>query len=991
MKTKTLTSHALRVLFLLMLCTLASNNAAWGVTYYSVNSGNWQSSNKWSLTSGGSDCGGCTPGATDDVVIEGGQTINITASGASVNNITIGNSSTLTMGTLTMGNNSDLNISGDFTNNGTFTASASSIITFQGANTQNITGATTFNNLTINKTTTNNAVNVNNFIAMMGTLTLTDGLLVANNSEIRLTGAFNAQLAGAPFGLTNHIVTTSPNGKIVRENVSISAGDTELVFPVSAAITGYTPISITNTSTSTINYGNIAVGVRASGTAIPALSTYVNSIWNIAISGSTNAVMTFGWNNATNLVGVLPNTTTVKQSNGVTTPVWTPITTTPYTLLAPSITAIVPAGTGINRDFAIFALAATVPSTTFASFASGNWADGANWAVSPNLTISCNCLPLANADITIRTGHTVTVNLVGDIATGISVDIENGGTLSLESTLTSAFTLLNLNAVAGAKIIAKNNFLPIVTTDNTFATANTTVVFAGNTAFPIPIGFVGFTTAGYQNLTISGTNIKTLSNDIVVNGTLVINNNATLDAGANRQITLKKNLMNNGSFVARNGTVMLMGSNAQIIEGASILPVFYTLSINNSNNVTLNNPIAVAGTLTLTNGKLITNAAITLTNIPSSQLGITFGTNNYIVTNAPNGKLIRNGLLTATAYPFPIGTSAKYTPVIITGTNGVANISASVVAASGVGLGNPVGFVPYIWNIYETAQTAVILNAQFNWNVGDAVGLTPATKAQRLQGVPQAWTLGQSNYVTTSPNEIIVTNVALTSNADRQFAVFVPLVTPVVVIPLAPVVPLAVPNTNIRFVPIVQNDPNMVEFSWSPVVGAQSYEMHIGTYVNNLMVWKASITSGFVVSPSLITYQNKNIEYDVITYYSVRAIAGASASNSNSNWSNSVVIFVSSFNNPATALNTEIENEIKLFPNPTSEAFVVNTENINDSFFKDNNITFVLMDMAGKNVLTDKTTQGLPYKMSLESVPSALYYLKIIGKEGTIVKKISKK
>ena len=144
MKTKILVNNTLRVLFLLMLCTLASNNTAWGITYYSIDSGNWQSSNKWSLTSGGSSCGNCTPGAADDVVIEGGQTINITASGASVNNITIGNSSTLTMGTLTMGNNSDLNVNGNFTNNGTFTASASSIVTFQGANTQSIIGVTTF-------------------------------------------------------------------------------------------------------------------------------------------------------------------------------------------------------------------------------------------------------------------------------------------------------------------------------------------------------------------------------------------------------------------------------------------------------------------------------------------------------------------------------------------------------------------------------------------------------------------------------------------------------------------------------------------------------------------------------------------------------------------------------------------------------------------------------------------------------------------------------
>ena len=974
-----ITNHTLRMLFLLILGTLASNNTALAATYYSVDSGNWQSSNKWSLISGGSSCGSCTPGATDNAIIENGQTINITGSGADVNNITISISSTLTMSS-----SGDLNVNGNFINNGTFSVGSNSTVTFQGANTQSITGITTFNDLIINKTTANNTVVLNNNIIVEKTLTLTAGLLVTQNNEISLNGAFNDQLDGAPFGLTNHVVT-SANGKFLREDVSISAGITAVVFPISATTTDYAPLSITNNTTSTINYGNITAGVRASGTAIPALSVFVNSIWNIAISGSTAAIMTFSWNNATNLVGVLPSTTTVKQSNGAPTPVWTPISTTPYVLLAPSITAIVPAGTGINRDFAVFAVTATLPSTIFVSLVSGNWANGANWATSPNLTISCNCLPLANADITIRTGHTLTVNLVGDVASGISVTIENGGTLSLETTVISAFTLLNLNAVAGAKIIAKNNVLPIVTNTNTFATANTTVVFAGNTAFSVPVGFIGFETDGYQNLSISGTNAKTLSNDIVINGTLLIDNNATLDAGTNRQITLKKNWTNNGTFVARNGIITLVGANTQTIEGTSVSPTFYTLLINNSNNVTLNNAVAVAGTFTLTNGKLIANAAIKLTNIPSSQLGITFGTNNYVVTNAPNGRLIRNGLLTTTAYSFPIGTDTKYTPATITTTNAIANISASVVAATSIGLGNPVGFVPYIWHIYETAQTPLTLTAKFNWNVGDATGLTPDTKAQRLQGTPQAWTQAQSNYFTTSPNEISVTNVALTSSADRQFAVFVALAP---IVPPVPLPQLATPNTNIKFVGINENNPNMVEFSWLPVVGAQGYEIRLGTNENNIMVWKTAMIMGFITNPLLISYQNKNIEYDVTTYYSVKATATTGASNSG--WSSPAVIFVSSINDPTTALNTDIQNQIKLSPNPTNGFFMLNWGDVYGSFFKDNHITFILTDATGKVFLTDTTTQGFPYKMSLESVPSALYYLKIVGKEGIVVKKISK-
>ncbi len=139
--------------------------------------GNWSATTTW--------VGGVVPGPTDDVTIVGGSTVTVDAA-AACKSITIS-------GTLSFSAGINLDVNGNWTNNGTFNASTGSV-TFKGATSNTINGSspTSFNNIIVNKGTDITSVleaNGAGAITNTGNITITNGLFKMTTGTFQFNAA----------------------------------------------------------------------------------------------------------------------------------------------------------------------------------------------------------------------------------------------------------------------------------------------------------------------------------------------------------------------------------------------------------------------------------------------------------------------------------------------------------------------------------------------------------------------------------------------------------------------------------------------------------------------------------------------------------------------------------------------------------------------------------------------------------------------------------
>ena len=243
------------------------------------------------------------------------------------------------------------NLSGVWTNNGTFTQSTSTV-TFTGTSaTQAIggTSATTFNNLVINKGS--NDLTVNTSPTVNGTLTFTKGRLITGANVVSLGTAGTIATPSA----TSYVIGNFRKNYAAAANFSYFAGNN---FPVGDA-TGYTPVNISAGTTTTAGSLTVAtftpdhpqVTTPIASTGIAATQS-VNRYWrftNAGLTVGTALTSTFTFVAGDLDAGAATASFLVQRYDGTN---WNPTTLVAANALNTQVSNITPLTTGSN-DFAI--------------------------------------------------------------------------------------------------------------------------------------------------------------------------------------------------------------------------------------------------------------------------------------------------------------------------------------------------------------------------------------------------------------------------------------------------------------------------------------------------------------------------------------------------------------------------------------------------------------------------------------------------------------
>ena len=470
---------------------------------------------EWSATGAGTI--GSTVGYPNNVQLSGNTTLNLGANSgtgtarALAGSLTIDSGSIFEMsatagnamtqaatvagsvtnnGTLRLSGSSggDINVGGNWSLTGTFTPN-NRTVTFNGSSAQTITGATTFDYLTMNNSA---GLTLNNACIVNQVLTLTAGKITTTAANL-LTLANNTTDAN---GLSGGSSTSFINGPLAR---AYSTGISKN-FPLGDGTANYVPVSVNITTLSGTPTVTVTPNVpSAFGGSTPASTTLFGiRNWNVVSSIAGPQTITLGVNNT----GFTPSGTgQLIQYNGTaTTPLTTTFGSSTYSaanialgtttlqfalgdFVTPSITAGTVTGFGNQQVNTTSTTKTYSLSGASLSPASGNITvtppanfevspNGSTWTANPSsLNVAYSGGALSSTTISVRFKPTAVTSYSGNITYsggGVSspptTALSGTGTALAEPTLSAAVSLpstinltIGLNTAGNNVVVVYNN------------------------------------------------------------------------------------------------------------------------------------------------------------------------------------------------------------------------------------------------------------------------------------------------------------------------------------------------------------------------------------------------------------------------------------------------------------------------------------------------------------------------------------------------------
>ncbi|BCK88565.1 hypothetical protein MIZ01_2370 [Sideroxyarcus emersonii] len=263
-------------LFLMLLLVAGTANA---VTCTSVASQDWNNRNSWS------GCNNSQPPTGATVVISSGTTITADSNTNTVADITINAG-----GTLVGQNNRTISLSGNFTNNGTFTAS-NGTVALVGTAMQTISGTITFANLTLNNaagvTISGNVTVTGAFNPGTTPLVITAGSTLTINGVVYTgpcSGVYGAGFCSAPSVASINLASPNPTAGntavswTVVFSQSVTGVDiTDFVLVQSGGVGGASITSVTGSGTTYTVTASTGSGTGSLGLNLVDNDTIVNA------------------------------------------------------------------------------------------------------------------------------------------------------------------------------------------------------------------------------------------------------------------------------------------------------------------------------------------------------------------------------------------------------------------------------------------------------------------------------------------------------------------------------------------------------------------------------------------------------------------------------------------------------------------------------------------------------------------------------------------
>ena len=501
----------------------------------------WNTSSNW--------CGGTVPTAATNVVIPSGGTQPVISAASVCNNLTINSGATLVIN----GSNT-LTVSGNWTNNGTFTAGTGTVV-FNGS--AQTVGTGPFNNLTLGgsgvKTIT--GVTVNGILSMEGTASASAAPTYGSNATLQYnkTGAFTA----GPEWVANF---SAAGGIIITNTGTITMNSAEVL---NALLTINSGASLSmSTFLLTLNSNLINNGGTVSGTTggVTISVTATQSIGSFTTTGTVSMTKTAGTATLTgniNGTGLTINgsggTLTLDNGTALThtfTGAWTQTAgTVNCNLSTLSVSTITNTGGTFNSNTGtvVFTGSTTIPNLNYYNlYFTGTTTKTVGAGVT--ILIASNWNVSSPATLTTTAGATVTGSISGTGAITMG-----SGTLSLGGDFTNTGTF-----TCGTGTVNYNGVTQMV---------------MGNT---------------YYDLTISNSGIKTTTS-----ATITVNHNLAIAGSATFNLTYGVIGNTTGTFSMAAGTSLIIGTTG---SGNMLFPTNFTaanISLNSSSTVTYNSDTAV--------------------------------------------------------------------------------------------------------------------------------------------------------------------------------------------------------------------------------------------------------------------------------------------------------------------------------------------------------------------------------------------------------------